>query len=349
MIFKNIIKVVILLFTFNLLLLSCESKVTDNLSIIEVTVVNHQSLDSLVVYDKEMSWEIKSTLRLQESEIVTDTLNISENKFYQVYSFNDGKQDALGTIILSPDSKIEITVDETNIYESINFEGNYNLANNFLAFTKNNKHQLSQAIKNGIEEQNLDSIISEKIDLVNAKGKELNIVDSLKTYVRKDFLKFSDILKQKNKKYLYKASLVGAIGHDFKFKDRYNNKVSLKDFSGKYLYLDVWATWCKPCMVEYPYLKKLEEHFINTENVQIISISTDRDFNKWENYITDNAMHGVQLYAGEDSDFVKFYDIGALPRFIFLDSKGKIINPDEIRPSNPELLPMLESKVYDTM
>jgi len=328
---------------------ACKSKNTANLSLIEVTVFNHKSLDSLVIYDKEMSWEIKSTLRFQQSHIAKDTMNISENKLYQVYLFNDGKQDALGTLILSPDSKIKIYINEADIFESINYDGSFYLSNNFLAYTKNNQHQLSQTVKNGIEEKVLDSLINEKINLVNAKGRELNITDSLKTYVRMDFLKFSNILKQKNKKFLYKASLVGTNGNDFNFIDRNNNKVSLKDFSGKYLYLDVWATWCKPCKIEYTYLKALEKHFTNDQNIQIISISTDRDFNKWQNYITQNAMSGVQLYSGSNSDFVKFYDIGALPRFIFIDVNGKIINADEIRPSDPELLPKLESKVYQTI
>jgi hypothetical protein len=54
----------------------------------------------------------------------------------------------------------------------------------------------------------------------------------------------------------------------------------------------------------------------------------------------------VQLYSGANSDFVKFYDIGALPRFVFLNKEGRIINPEEMRPSNPELLKKLKSTVY---
>ena len=53
----------------------------------------------------------------------------------------------------------------------------------------------------------------------------------------------------------------------------------------------------------------------------------------------------MQLYSGSNSDFVKFYDIGALPRFIFLDKEGQIISPDEIRPSNPETIKKIESTI----
>ena len=53
-------------------------------------------------------------------------------------------------------------------------------------------------------------------------------------------------------------------------------------------------------------------------------------------------MKGIQIHSGLDSEFVKFYDIGALQRFIFLDKEGKIISPDEIRPSNTNLKATIE-------
>ena len=57
----------------------------------------------------------------------------------------------------------------------------------------------------------------------------------------------------------------------------------------------------------------------------------------------------MQLYSGSNSDFVKFYDIGALPRFIFLDTEGRVISPDEIRPSDPKILEKLERTVYNNV
>ena len=57
----------------------------------------------------------------------------------------------------------------------------------------------------------------------------------------------------------------------------------------------------------------------------------------------------MQLYSGAYSDFVKFYDIGVLPRFIFLNKDGRIINPDEIRPSNSQLLKDIDSTIYNSI
>ena len=343
------IKPSIIIFLVSTLILGCKEEIKNPLSVIEVNVINHQLLDSLIIYDKDKSWEIMSVLRFEESNIGIDTMNILENKLYQIYSFIDGKQGELGELVISKNSKTVLSINEKELFTSIDYSGNFELSNNFLAYSKKYQNQLSEMVRNGIEQEELQILINEKGELINEKGISLNIVDSLSTYVKVKFSEFSKILKQKNKKYLYKKSLVNEIGNNFSFTDIDNNNISLKDFQGKYLYIDIWATWCKPCKVEYVFLKQLEEHFSNNDELQIISISTDREFDKWEKYITENSIDGIQLYSGSNSDFVKFYDVGALPRFIFLDKKGRIISPDEIRPSNSELLKKLESNLYNNV
>ena len=61
-------------------------------------------------------------------------------------------------------------------------------------------------------------------------------------------------------------------------------KKSLDSFKGKYVYIDVWATWCGPCIREIPSLKKLEKEYHN-KNIAFVSISTDesrRSGGSWE-------------------------------------------------------------------
>lgn len=342
----KVLKPSIIIFLLSTLILSCEEEIENPYSIIKVVVKNQKLLDSLIIYDKDESWEIKSIIRFKQSNSVIDTMNILETKCYQIYSFINGKQGDMGELLISQNSKIDLLIDEKQFFESINYSGNFKSSNNFLAYSKKCQNELSQMVRNGIEQKELEILIDKRSKLINEKGKALNIVDSLSTYVSIKFNEFSDILKQKNIKYQYKSSLIGKVGNNFFFKDFKNNVKSLKDFKGKYVYIDVWATWCKPCKVEYTYLKQLEEYFSNSDEIKIISVSTDREFEKWEKYITKNSLEGMQLYSGVNSDFVKFYDIGALPRFIFLDKEGRIINPEEIRPSNPELLKKLEATVY---
>jgi thiol-disulfide isomerase/thioredoxin len=248
---------------------------------------------------------------------------------------------------MSPNSKIVVSIDENNPFESSNYSGSFTLSNNFLAYSKKHQNQLSEIVRKGIQQEKLEILLQEKGKLVHEKGVSLNIVDSLQTYVKEKFNQFSEILKKKNTKYLYKASLINSLGNDFSFKDINNKNISLKDFKGKYVYIDIWATWCKPCKVEHVFLKELEEHFAKNKALQIISISIDREYDTWKKYVSSKSMEGVQLHSGSKSDFVKFYDIGALPRFIFLDKEGKVISPDEIRPSNPKTLTKLEDTLSE--
>ena len=71
---------------------------------------------------------------------------------------------------------------------------------------------------------------------------------------------------------------------DFKGQDINGKTLSLKDFNGKYLYIDVWATWCGPCKKEIPFLKELEKKF-EGKNITFLSLSTDQNKTDWENMV----------------------------------------------------------------
>lgn len=110
---------------------------------------------------------------------------------------------------------------------------------------------------------------------------------------------------------------------------------TLDDFKGKYVYIDLWATWCGPCKREFPFLKALEEEFKDAEIV-FLGLSTDKDKEKWEAAVRNGVVSGVQLYLGPQSEFQKAYNVAGIPRFILLDKEGRIISNDMSRPSSEE-------------
>lgn len=124
---------------------------------------------------------------------------------------------------------------------------------------------------------------------------------------------------------------------DFSFEDIDGKKVSLSDLRGKYVYIDIWATWCVPCKGEIPHLKKLEQTF-HGMNIAFVSISCDRDKAKWSAMVKDQELTGIQLWGDEDNDFLSKYRVQSIPRFIFLDPNGRIVNPDMTRPSDPKTI-----------
>ncbi len=124
----------------------------------------------------------------------------------------------------------------------------------------------------------------------------------------------------------------GSAAPVFTGKDMKGNTVSLTDFKGKLVYVDVWATWCGPCKKEIPLLEKLQEEF-KGEDIVFISVSTDQDKAKWEKYVATKGMKGVQLHAGVGATISSDYMVNSIPRFILIDREGKIINSKAARPS----------------
>ena len=121
---------------------------------------------------------------------------------------------------------------------------------------------------------------------------------------------------------------------------------SLNDLRGKYVYVDVWATWCGPCKREIPYLKEITEQF-KDKDITFVSMSIDnpKDHDKWQEMVAQENLKGVQIFAPNawESDFVQDYSILGIPRFILIDKDGMIVNSNAPRPSSEELSVLLKS------
>ena len=126
----------------------------------------------------------------------------------------------------------------------------------------------------------------------------------------------------------------GGQAADFTYPDVDGKMVSLSDFKGKVVLVDVWATWCGPCRQQIPYLKKLEEEMHGTDVVFVgVSVDESKDKQKWLDFIKTEGLKGVQLLAGGWSKITKDY------------KKGNIVSVDAPRPSSPELKKMLENEL----
>ena len=126
---------------------------------------------------------------------------------------------------------------------------------------------------------------------------------------------------------------------DFTYSDINGKKVSLSDLKGKYVLIDIWATWCPPCKKEIPYLKKLEEK-MHGKKIVFVSLSVDKNKKAWETMVKDLKLGGIQLHNGGDNALMKALDVSGIPRFVLLDKKGNIVRSKMIRPSS-------EKEIYD--
>ena len=143
-----------------------------------------------------------------------------------------------------------------------------------------------------------------------------------------------------------KASEVGKPSRLFNYENQKGGTTSLKSLKGKYVFIDIWATWCSPCRQDLPFLEKIEEQF-QGKNIVFLGISIDnvKDRIKWSTLVNEKQLGGIQLLADKEfkSEFIKSYAINSIPRYILLDTYGNIVNANAPRPSDPKLVDLLNS------
>ena len=202
-----------------------------------------------------------------------------------------------------------------------------------------------------------DSIYDlDKEDFINARNSETKLFKDLLSKFENLDTTFVEIqlegLKQvelwHNEMYNKRQSIVGLDG---KASPKFNeylsstgNFVSLDDLKGSYVYIASWATWCVPCKKEIPYLEAIQEKYHN-KNIKFVSISNDKkeDKDKWKKMVEEMSLAGIQLFANGDESFLQAYTVYYIPRFILLDPAGVVIKSDAPRPSDEELIILLNS------
>ena len=123
---------------------------------------------------------------------------------------------------------------------------------------------------------------------------------------------------------------------EFSLTDLSGKQKSLVDYRGKYIFMDIWATWCGPCRMQIPAMKELEKKY-EGKNLVFLSISVDpeKDKSKWKTMIAEENMAGEHLFAGHESGFGEVYEVEYIPRFLFIDPNGKILLYDAPQPMDP--------------
>lgn len=137
-----------------------------------------------------------------------------------------------------------------------------------------------------------------------------------------------------------KATIVGSpFPADVVLEDADGNVVDIASFKGKYLYIDLWASWCGPCCKEVPHLQAIEKEFQDS-NVVFLSISTDTDKEAWKNKMVELNMHGNQLHD-RNNTLCNALNVKGIPFFFIYDKEGKLHTYKAMRPSRGDALRMI--------
>ena len=118
----------------------------------------------------------------------------------------------------------------------------------------------------------------------------------------------------------------GTPAPDFKLNDINGKSVKLKKFRGKDVVLVFWASWCPDCRAEVPLLKEMYAA-ADPKKVVFVSVSYDREYGKFEQYVQENELPGVQLFdpAGKkESKIGADYHVRWIPSLYLIGPDGKV-------------------------
>lgn len=297
--------------------------------------------------------DYEKIISINDDGTFKDTLKIEEGD----YSFQHGKE--YGQVYLKNDNETTLTADYVNFIESVTFGGDGSEINNFSieSFRLGNKHFTKELITSGKKEDFNKALDNYRSDYKNLKTKYGSVDSTHVAQMDKNIQMTEQQLNRimASKFAISEALPKGSPSPTFVDYENYSGgNTSLSDLKGKYVYIDIWATWCGPCLREIPSLKKIEKQF-HGKNIEFVSISVDEGrgykgdaaaaYQGWKKMVADRELGGMQLIAdnGFRSSFIQDYKINGIPRFILLDPQGNIVDANAPRPSNPQLVELLNN------
>lgn len=258
-----------------------------------------ESIDSIKIKGSKINEE---HLELQQTkwavnEALTDNLNLLQSHVALLDS-TVLKKDSIQDIIEGLELK-----HERLIKESLEIELDYfkDKPNSYLA-----AHNLNIWIMN--------SYATEYIEVFNFLNQNLS----------SEIKKTSKAIALNSKINAFYNNTIGMPIREFNLVDISGSLIKQKDFENNYLLIDFWASWCLPCIEDFPFLKDLK----NSNNIAILSLSLDTDMEAWKSailkYKLDNFVH-ISLEQNPQQDIKSEFFVQAIPVKILVNPNGVII------------------------
>ncbi len=111
---------------------------------------------------------------------------------------------------------------------------------------------------------------------------------------------------------------------DFSLLDLHGKKVGLKQFRGKIVFLNFWATWCGPCKEEMPFLETLHQQFKEKDFV-VVTVSVDYEEAKFVREFINKQRYTFPVLLDPKSEVLDLFEVKAIPTTFVIDKKGKML------------------------
>lgn len=178
------------------------------------------------------------------------------------------------------------------------------------------------------------------IGLLNSKN-EFQFLDSLIAELDKKYPDTKMIIQLKQQLDEMRVLSMGQVAPEIELPNPEGQVVKLSDFRGKYVMIDFWAGWCKPCREENPNVVRLYNEY-KDQGFEVFGVSLDRTREAWVDAIFEDGLTWTQVSDLKyfNSVAAELYQINAIPATYLIDPDGKIIGKDLRGPS-------LESKLKE--
>ena len=112
----------------------------------------------------------------------------------------------------------------------------------------------------------------------------------------------------------------------FEAQDLQGNTVSLEDFRGKLVLVNFWATWCEPCITEWPQLDQLAARLGDRDDVVILAVSIDQNRDDIEPFLERMSLQntGVTVLWDPEQQINAQYGSDKIPDTFFVDEAGRL-------------------------
>lgn len=241
--------------------------------------------------------------------------------------------------------RINIMTDEEVFYNRSTLE---DILTQGLFYNRNNNPNFSNL--------QTEEVIIEQLDMVtnyfNGAAKDYLIGFSINRLIERE----SKYLEQNRQRYLskiknkfirrnlerkYYAYKTGALANDILYdinENEHDLHNVLKGYQGNLLLVDVWASWCTPCLQENKHLDTLKQ-ILKNEKIKFLHLSIDKTASSWKKSVVNYGYNqAVHFRLSNHARFKKQLDIKTIPRFILYDDKGAIIDGSAPFPSDNDKL-----------
>ena len=298
--------------------------------------INNRNSDSIVIQGPK---KFRQVVRLDPNGNFTASLNTTTG----LHRLFDGSEQTF--LYLKNGYDLTLNMDAAQFDESIVYTGTGANENNVLAQQGLANERFDTAFYTFEEDTDFTTALELREKEFSALVAAKPLDPDFKSYIENTFSQDNEHFTEMYTGIKAIRKLPGTISADYDFENHKGGRSKLSELRGKYVYIDIWATWCGPCRQEIPHLKRIEALY-HGKNIEFVSISIDvaKDHEKWRKFVTDKQLGGTQLFADKDwnSDFITAYGVKSIPRFLLIDPQGSIISADAARPSDPLLQQQLD-------